>query len=133
MKFTISLRKIRLLHWCFEIPKAYVSQDKTVGEWSTKAHCSHFDELKLCLTLSPSIQYSDNIKRNPTEKPRLPKLEKTSSIYRLERTLGFQASQTLWLLRPNESQTTIVQNKCHSFIWNECHSHHKLSNKTPLK
>ena len=49
VKFTISLRQIRLLRWCFEIPRAFVSQDKTGIEWSTKALCRHSGELMMCL------------------------------------------------------------------------------------
>ena len=49
VKFTISLRQIRLLRWCFEIPKASVSHDKMGVEWSTKTLCRHSGELVMCL------------------------------------------------------------------------------------
>ena len=46
---TISLKQIRRLRWCFEIPRASVSQDKTGVEWSTKALCRHSGKLMMCL------------------------------------------------------------------------------------
>ena len=46
---TISLKQIRRLRWCFEIPRASISQDKTGVEWSTKALSRHSGELMMCL------------------------------------------------------------------------------------
>ena len=46
---TISLKQIRCLRWCFQIPRASVSQDKTGVKWSTKALCRHSGELMMCL------------------------------------------------------------------------------------
>ena len=59
---TISLKRIRRLRWCFEIPRASVSQDKTGVEWSTKALCRHSGELMMCLH---SHRQKDEGRKNP--------------------------------------------------------------------
>ena len=59
---TISLKHIIHLRWCFEIPKASVSQDKTGVERSTKALCRHSGELMMCLFYH---RQNDEGRKNP--------------------------------------------------------------------
>ena len=108
---TISLKQIRRLRWCFEIPRASISQDKTGVEWSTKALCRHSGELMMCLRYH---QQKDEGRKNP----RLNNLffllfflKYPNNLY-IEERLDLLECQTFWLPKRLEFRNKLFI-ECH--------------------
>ena len=113
VQFTISLRQIRFFRWCFKIPKASISQDKTGVKWSTKA----FQKVKSLLYIKfvGVSQKSHRVSSFPSFRPFVGNRANTSPIRRsggkvLLSTIQYPfhpEKQTPW-----ESQSTSGEGEC---------------------